>query len=958
MKTLNRFLFLLGALIVAAIPLRGVSAGDESVPPDRLRITEWDLPTSFSGSDQVLRGRVRLISPASSGDLNLCLSLNGAPVASASVFYGARPPSWARSDARWIDFEIRLPGDLPEGSYQLNATDVSGLEITGMIGKRVDCGIVPELPPAGLLSVEGQGLLWEVSLSRPLDEATSLEVWFLTGADHSVLQAAANYEVYPGTGLVKVELPKDGRWNGVQEGALDFHLGGQNYLSTRVSVQLPKLDKAKPVLDKPMAHGVYREHNGVQHYWWADDSFMLWWNGEPWLPEGGMYCPYTKMLVEHTFEARQQYWSEIIESLDTLQAAGFKDLYVNAQVGLTQPKWNVQKLVNEFNDRGLRFGWQLTTGAKPFYAYSIRSSASQGLIKGLCEQAGVLQVSLPRVSIDSLLLIPSDGNGNARRVSFSWEEGVTTKAGLEIAQILKSEKSAAGEAVQFEVPGLATGEYYVIVDALENGKRLSDVWGRLEETRMGLDWVSDIDWGEGLRFFVDPICNEGGFNNRYEAARVSSDAFNRDFSRLLSEQYEGSLDRLTAEWQLPEGSLQDFDQAARLIPLRDQDESKFQDEMWLADPLTGDVYKTEGGVGNAWMDYLKLVRVSYADKRDEIARYLKDKVQVPVVYKRVAPWTALEGISRALDGFDGVGLELYPEGGSVLPYGALPGRMEAELAPHTVWLLATELGYSAKPENRGIESWPDEESLYRAVSDTYGVGAKGVFLFGWRLPNQLWQNHALLGQPERLKWVRNVFERIREEPNLEWSAFGQVFPEGQSWWWRAGKKLWTRYNSVYDGPPSAFIQSLFLADRENGDSLWGISTSVPVSGFEPVIVNLSDAFYAEYYSEDLKQLHKDGNRMIYLGLWPEGADEPAFLSRHFKSRQILPKSGGGHCQPLQLFPGDEVLAEDAQGNVWAKLADDGKLLIVAAEPIVPPTKNAAIPSPVLDSKWVEALMGE
>jgi hypothetical protein len=924
------------------------------LPASTVNIVAWEVPSAFAVTDRMLQGRVRLVPAVEAGSLQLTLCLNGAPVAGAQAFYGTRPPVWSSDQTRWVNFAFLLPGDLPDGPYTIEAVAGPRVSVAGETSQPITGGSVPAPQPARRLEVKGAGSKWLVRLSQPLAHEAVLGVWLLQGADDEILQAAACYRLAQGQRSLEVELPRDGRW-AAAGGTLLFQVGAENIDPARLAAGpvTADVEQGSPA-EKPMAHGIYRERSGAWHYWWVDDQHALWWDGERWIPEGGMFYLFPS---EGTLEARQRQWAEITACLDKMQAAGFNDLYVNGGVGLTQTWWDVQRVVNEFNRRGVRFGWQLTTGAKPFSAYSIRSSEAQGLIKGACEQAGTLRVELPRVPLKALLLVPVQGGERARRVEYAWE-GKNAKAGMEIAQILESENNVGTATVNVPVPGLKRGEYYVIVEAVEDGKRVSNVWERLEETKQGLDWVRLIDWGSGLRFFVDPICNEGGINNRYEVVRVASPAFEREFARLLREKYEGSLERLARAWHVPAGELSDFEQAARLIPLRDQDSPAIRDSLLLIDPQTGEVLRTESGPGASWMDYLELVRVSYADKRDEIARYLKEKVTVPVVYKRVSPWTSVEGVSRALDGFDGVGLELYPEEGSTLPSGALSGRLEADLAPHTVWLIVTELGYSAKPGNLGVKSWPSEDHLRKVLREAFGAGAKGVFLFGWRLPSQHWENHSLLNQPDRLEWVRAAFDELVDDPASALSVLGQVFPEGQSWWWKAGGVPWTRYNSVYAGPPSAFPQSLFLAENADGGQLWAISTSQPVPGLEPVVVNLADAFYADHYGAELSRLHAEGNRMIYLGLWPEPAQEPAVLRRHFKSTQPLPLPGGGLCQPLEVFPGDEVLARDEHGNVWAKLTDGDQLLIVSATPVAPAVKNAAEASPVLQPEWVDSLMWE
>ncbi|MFH1496474.1 MAG: hypothetical protein ABII82_01495 [Verrucomicrobiota bacterium] len=934
------------------------------LPGDTASIAGWHIAAAFASGQSSLDGRVKITPAAHADRLWITLErLAGTPaspqaeiIAVTQAFVPARSPIWSRTLAIDVPFSLSVPEDLPAGRYRLRVEPRPGQRLLGPQAHDLARGDVPSVRSSLPLAVSGGGRNWKVVLPPGLPAESRLEAWLFIPAaaegEPDLLAATASWELPEGGDEIALRLPDTPRWRAYASGVLRFQIGGTAAASALLTTDLGPASPASHK-HKPITHGIYEQADGTRHYWHADDTHALHWNGSEWNPFGGMFYFFP---AKSTLDERASERIKIHKLLDQLSAAGFRDLYVNAGVGHSSPDWFVQSAVDEFNRRGIRFGWQLTTGAKPFAAWEIYSSVSQGLLHAKVAQVGRLELDLPKIPLAGLLAIPTDGSGRAHRIEYS-SVAESGRSGMEIAQILESENNVARQRVILDVPGLAPGDYYVLVNAIQRGKRLSNVWERLDETKAGLDWVSRINWGSGLRFFVDPVCNEGGINNKDETIRIASAAFEADFASWLRSKYQSSA-ALTAAWALPGASVIDFAQASRLLPVRDLDIDAWKNRLLLIDPQTGALFPTVGGPGASWMDYLQAVRESHALRIDEVARYIKARVNVPIVIKRVSPWVSTEGIPRAPGGVDGIGLELYPELGSGVPYGGLSGRAEADLASHTTWLLATELGYSSKPANRDVESWPDKATFERIVRETVSTGAKGIYLFGWRLPGKEWVNHVLLDQPDRLQWAREIADNLVANPPPVWSDYGLIYPEGQSWWWRSNGRLWTRYNSVYRNPPSVFPQSALLTG-EGENRLWAVSSSVPVPGANPVVVNLTDAYFAKHYAKSIDGIIDAGKHIIYLGHWPENATTPARLARHFSQRKpVRLPDGRGEIQPLMLFPGDEPLAKDSSGNVWAKLNHRERILIVSATPAEPTEKNSAQPPRYLNPAWVERLLAD
>jgi hypothetical protein len=394
--------------------------------------------------------------------------------------------------------------------------------------------------------------------------------------------------------------------------------------------------------------------------------------------------------------------------------------------------------------------------------------------------------------------------------------------------------------------------------------------------------------------------------------------------------------------------VRNFDDASRLIPLRDSDSATSATSIRWIDPESLRAVRTQGGLGQGWFDYLDGVRETYADCRDDIARGVKKFADVPVVFKRVTPWVSGEVINRSPGGFDGVGLELYPAEYSPVNQGLAAGRVEADLASQTTWLLGTELGYSSSSNNKGRRGFPDAAYIDTFVQTCAAFGAKGFMFFGLRLePYSTWKAMQLHAQPDQLAWIVAARKHLNEQWPALWPV-AQAFPEGQNWWWKSNNVSLTRYNAVLDGPPSWVKQSILLAPADGSASaLWAVSSTPVVPHAVTRVVNFATVESAERYGPQVAKWIAQGEKVIYLGTLPDGA-HVAGLDEHFTAERIKIGEEGNDGRVLTVNPGDKVLAEQ-DGKPWAKRA--GNLLIIADWPVeIKP--NAVAPLSTVDPKWV------
>lgn len=860
---------------------------------------------------------------------------------------------WSTVQTKADPVSIHVQPDWPEGRYQLSVLPLPGQLIKGALEVELTLGKENESIALETVTVEDTKTGWNVHFSTPREAAGVAQLQCRD--PQGLLRAVAGFSYAQHAESVTVEYPRGGRWEQLPSNA-SFKLVFPNSAIEEVPVALSENQyNTSGELQKPMANGCYVEKSGIRHYWHVRDDHALIWDGAPYIPRGGMFHSDQNYKFSMSYKQRAKYIHEHEEALDAIQAAGFNDLYVNMGVGLFSPVWNTQVLIDEFNERGIHFGYQLTTGAKQAFAYSIYSSETQGLVKGIVTISNTLEFTSPKVYLKSVLLVPEDPHEAAVEVSVDQDLTDGAPVGLEIIQMQVSEITDSSVRLSIPLPEKMTpGNYYVILKEQTTSKRVSNVWETLDETKKDLEWISRIDWGPGLRFFVDPICNETGFNNANEVRRFWSEPFNQEFADWLERYYDNDLFRLKTRWKLSADSISTFQEAAHLIPVRNADEARFSDEVWLVDAVSGKIFRTEGSIGGAWMDYNRAVRELYSYKNDEIAAFIKNMVSVPVVSKRVTAWVALEMINRVPGGVDGLGLELYPgregEEGNSMAYGAVNGKAEVDASAQTMWFIATELGYNARPGTI-VGGWPSKENLRRHIREVTSLGAQGFFFFGWKLPVPVWKNEQLYDKPHVLKWISEIFSELEQDKPPVWKQSGVVFPEGGNWWQRSGGRLWNRYTSVYDHVPSGFPSPVCLL-KEDELQLWAANSRVllPV---EPVLMSVQDAVYVDYYEDDLNRVMNEGRRVIYCGSWPDTEKSPS-IGRHF-SREISSLSDGSTIQPLKVFPGDQVLAKEG-GNVWAK--QSGNLLIISRSPVIGERRGVFQYPSFMDPKWAQEFLGD
>lgn len=671
----------------------------------------------------------------------------------------------------------------------------------------------------------------------------------------------------------------------------------------------------KPVpLSKPINYGFFSDRYGHEHPWYMDRQNRYIFDGKPYIPFGGMWCP--SSLTYQCYDEKEfaKQFEHDRKTMKTLLDAGIDDVYLNMATGAQNHL--KQYMVDTMEKYGINYSYQLNGGGgqniPAFFITRDRDKIPnwQGLLRG-SYQNGDITVKMPKsYKVAGLLLLPDNGHASwCRLISFQDHEGKNTRhhiIDLEKVQDFNDQRTVTFKTT---LPAGA-GNKLIVIPLLDATMAHDNLWNpqRLAQVKQNLSWIGKVQWGPHLRCFIDPVCNETNMVNTSENLRQYTSYINAEFATWLKRKY-GTESAMAKSWQVKQI---DFNIAARLIPLR------LGNILYLADPESGKVYKSTLKTSQAWIDYNEMIRETYATYYDDIARYIKSLVNIPVINKSVGAFGSPLHVSRGYLGWDGTGFEIY--GGEGLPIsGGGASFAEAQASSHTMWMVGTEVGHDFNVGNGGVKFFKDEKEIRNTTDNLTKLGVSGFYYFGFDLkPGNMWDNHNCHDFPEGLRWISKIKQDYlagRHPARIDQSFF---FPGGYGWWWWV-----TRFSAIYD-----YEQNQVPLTTRIKDYQWACSTNVLPADFKRVIVSCPNPPFSIRYAGNISEAIKRGLPVIYLGERRDlgsikGLDE-------FFTDDIIKFSDGSTAQALRRLPKTQILAEE-KGRIWALRS--GNLIIVSRCPI-------------------------
>lgn len=490
---------------------------------------------------------------------------------------------------------------------------------------------------------------------------------------------------------------------------------------------------------KPVASGAYKDSAGTTHHWDIENGHILNWDGQPYLPVGGVFEPH--YWLEGQTEAN---WAADVAALTALKQNHVQDVILYDSQGLTHaPAAAVQRVIDYLEQNNFHYGIEIGDSPKdPLVGFIVKPSVYRA--------------------------IPAGGSST---IKFDQMAGLTD-ALFAIASKTDEDSVQVGEAVVDETSALVPVSSANSIDSVvllypqqtfaqtTREGRLPDLWQGYDDYRdKVLAYFSHVHLGKGFRFFIDPLTDRIGMNGDVANLVPTSDGFHLAFEAWLERRYK-TADDLNRAWGIKQRDLPDFVTAARCIPLW----NGLRGIAIVYDPRKSVSY----GVINKptiqsryWQDLDEFKVTSVRGYMNGISDVLKSAVaDVPVVFK--AP--SMDRIfvnDRTVGGFDGLGIEAFGHGLDLQTRCAAPVYAMAEESATSGWVIASDTAgrTSGAVDNtstspKTVVGYGSKAELFDDWNDLAESGARGVFTYALqRLPVDSYKTMNVAAVPDQLGWM-------------------------------------------------------------------------------------------------------------------------------------------------------------------------------------------------------------
>lgn len=442
------------------------------------------------------------------------------------------------------------------------------------------------------------------------------------------------------------------------------------------------------------------EFQGAQ--WSIDQHRTMIWNGRPYLPLG---------------------W-RLPGSPDAIRAAkqtGVEDVLLELP---STVDWSTSVAAAE--DSQLNYLITLSDDAPKAPAYVIRPEMYR--IDGVSAR-GTYTVPLRGVSSAYYVLITSRGfHVDAR----GWVKIEGDTGTIEINQRVVSDSYTL--LIYPRVESSELNDYWENFD-----KRRDDLLKRLQATR----------FGTGLRGIVAPLGRVEKYT-AYEGGIVpDTELFRLEFQAFLESKYGRDIDALIRSWRLRSPDIDDFAQAARMIPLFSK--TRGADQLW--DPKNDSIVSVDIFATTYWTDLQTVIDNAAARRLARLGESIRRVADVPVVYEW-SGWSSVYDTRRPAG--NGIGIRAHGSGLTAIEEYASRPVSSAVAWQNPGWLIATEL--SGGP---GDQPFEDQRSLSAVISNLANLGVKGWFV-KW------------VGGPESA-WIAGIAAAVRADTSIATSSVRAVF---------------------------------------------------------------------------------------------------------------------------------------------------------------------------------------
>lgn len=497
--------------------------------------------------------------------------------------------------------------------------------------------------------------------------------------------------------------------------------------------------KVLPGAQKPAASGTYTDRSGNRHSWHVNAGHMLVWDGQPYVPVGGRFVP--RYIADAPTEDN---WNLDAQDLALIKSRGITDIIIDPVISPVQAKpesW--QRLVDHLETSGFRYGIAFGAGVA-------------STLTGIVVNPGAYRIAD--------LTTGSEAAWDAADTDSAWYVIADSRDGT---QILGSGRVLARSGrISVTVDNRAAERTVALLYPRKELKpglegSLPDLWSGFDVYRDRLLQVlSQVRFGPGLRFFLDPLGEKVGLPG--EAAYLVPDtpSWRLEFEAYLARKYPSPAALATA-WSLVDKDITDFRKAASLVPLWYRNKGV----PYMLDTASGKLLQIGGAASRYWADLAECRDQSLAYYLQAVSDLLKREVaDVPVVFSHTIQHRMFTVAANG-GGLDGLGAVSCGSGTRLVQGSVSSAYSQVTDSDRTVWFLATEtcdpVGAGGRP------GYASREALFRELDWLIGAGARGIFVRGLRSPAGMASVYAdLVTSPEQLDWMREYANRVTSSGSI------------------------------------------------------------------------------------------------------------------------------------------------------------------------------------------------
>ena len=490
-------------------------------------------------------------------------------------------------------------------------------------------------------------------------------------------------------------------------------------------------------LQQPQTAGLFTDRAGARHAWSVNSAHALTWDGAPYIPVGGVFCP--RYLADGQTE---QNWAADAQALGVLKSKGVLDVIINPVVSAADvPTAAWQKLIDHLDAGGFRYGICFGSGiTRALTGIQVRPGTYR---EPNVRDGGEITWKVPGAESGRFVIADTDGTvHHSGELRFSAGKASTT----------------APDSI---VPGSVALLYPRKAIKPDPDGWIPDIWAGYDSYRDRLlQSLGRVQFGPGLRFFLDPLAHPLRFSSEADSLVPDSPGFLLEWEAFLARKYRG-VDELLANWAVLDREVESYRHAAALIPLWFASKGV----PYLYDPVKNrliEMDRNSADQSRFWQD-LRLCRnesmVYYMNNAADLLK--RNLADVPVIYTYTDQHRMFTNHYPA-GGFDGLGIAAYGRGTALVTGGASAAYAQANESGRATWLLVTEMldAPLAGKLSRGYES---ELAMGRDLDWLRGIGAKGFFVNGFQvLPESGSGNAQLLRSPEQIDWLKRYADRAQQ----------------------------------------------------------------------------------------------------------------------------------------------------------------------------------------------------